>query len=418
MTAHPSRGQLAIDGGKPAKTIPYGTAIRFGSEEEEAAVAAIRSQKLWYIGGTRVLAAEARIRSLYGVGHAIACSSGTAAVHTALAVCGVEPGDEVIVNPVSDWGSVAGVLALGAVPVFADIEVATYSLDPAAVEAAITPRTRAVMVVHMSGYPARIQELAALAKRHALKLVEDCAQAHYTFVGQQVLGSFGDVGAFSTNDSKHISCGEGGFVVLADPEVAKVARLFTDKGYDRDQIKTRGAMGVPFLAYNYRMSELSASVLDVQLAKMPKLIEDRRRYAEALLARISDIPGYIPLPVPPASRPSYWTVLGRIDPAAFRVARTTLVGAMDAEGVGVATGLAPSRVLYGNPVFTRKALHPMSPDKPAAQLAGYEYRLGLCPVAEHITDTAFNLPTSPYFTERDAEETASALRKVLTHFQA
>ncbi|MBA3710605.1 MAG: aminotransferase class I/II-fold pyridoxal phosphate-dependent enzyme, partial [Planctomycetes bacterium] len=251
--------RLAVDGGAKAKNTPYGEGRRFTADDEQAAVAAVRSQHLWYIGGTRVLAAEAAIRRLIGASHAVCCSSGTAAVHTALAACGVEPGDEVIVNPITDWGSIAGILALGAVPVFCDIELATYSLDPEALARAITSRTSAILVVHLGGYPARIREIAGIARASGVALIEDCAQSPLASVDGAMVGTFGDAGAFSTNDSKHISCGEGGVVVARDAEVARVARLFTDKGYDRSA--QRGGQAVGFLAFNYRMSELSAAVL-------------------------------------------------------------------------------------------------------------------------------------------------------------
>ena len=196
-----STEKLAIEGGSQAKITPYGTGNRFGKAEEEAALAAIRSQKLWYLGGTRVFETEKIICDMYGVRHAVLCSSGTAAVHAALAVCGVELGDEVIVSPISDWGSVLGILALGAVPVFADVDEATYSLDPSCVESAITAKTKAILLVHLAGYPARVKEIAAIAKRRDLKLVEDCAQSHYAFLDDKALGAYGDISAFSTNDS-------------------------------------------------------------------------------------------------------------------------------------------------------------------------------------------------------------------------
>jgi perosamine synthetase len=159
------KNELAIYGGNPAKTAPYAKGIRFGKAEEEAVLAAIRSQKLWYKqGGTRVLAVEKTIGEMMGVPHAIVCSSGTAAVHTAVIMCGVEAGDEVILNPVTDWGSVCGVLAAGAVPVFADIRSDTLSLDPDSVAKAFTRRTRAVLLVHVGGYPAHVKEIVASAR--------------------------------------------------------------------------------------------------------------------------------------------------------------------------------------------------------------------------------------------------------------
>jgi len=277
------KSELAIHGGKPAKTVPYTKGIRFGKAEEEAALAAIRSQKLWMKqGGTRVLAVEKTICEMMGAPHAIVCSSGSAAVHMAVIMCGVEPGDEVILNPVTDWGSICGVLAVGAVPVFADIRPDTLSLDPASVAKAITRHTRAILLVHQGGYPAHVKEIVALAKERGVKVIEDCAQSPLALLDGRPVGTFGDVGTFSTNDSKHVSSGEGGFVVTAEAEMARVGRLFIDKAYERD--KTRGQTDVTFLGFNYRMSELSAAVLDVQLRGLEEQIRRRTEYADRLAA--------------------------------------------------------------------------------------------------------------------------------------
>lgn len=407
---------LAIEGGRPAKATPYGVGKRFGEAEEKAAVAAIRSQKLWYLGGKFVFETEALICKMYDVRHAVLCSSGTAAVHTALAVCGVEAGDEVIVNPISDWGSILGILALGATPVFADVDESTYSLDPACVESAISAKTKAILLVHLGGYPARVKEISVIAKKRGLKLVEDCAQSHYAFLDGKALGTYGDVAAFSTNDSKQISCGEGGFVMTNDPHLAKMARLFTDKGYDRDAIRERGTQDVAFMAFNYRMSELSAAVLGVQLQSLPEQIHGRKNYHVLLMQHMGDVSEYRPLKVQDGGQGSYWSVMGRLDLTQFKVDRKTLVTALRAEGIFVTTGMAPSRILYSNTVFQKKTLYPMSSRASSHSLASRSYDGVLCPVAERIVDSSMTFPCSPFFTGVDARETAMGIKKVFRYY--
>ncbi|MEK7412748.1 MAG: DegT/DnrJ/EryC1/StrS family aminotransferase [Planctomycetota bacterium] len=414
---NPTAPVIALNGGKPAKTTPYGTGSRFNSEEEEAAVAAIRSQKLWYKqGGTRVLATEKTICELWNTKHAILCSSGCAAVHTALVMCGVGPGDEVIVNPVSDWGSLMGILALGATPVFCDIDADTYSLDPQCVERAITARTRAIELVHLSGYPAHVQQIVAMAHARGIKVIEDCAQSPLASVGGRVLGTFADVGAFSTNDSKHVSCGEGGFVITSDDIMASIARLFIDKAYSRDA--QRGRTDVAFLGFNYRLSELSAAVLDVQLRKLPKQLKQRRVYAERLLAGLAGVAGYTALQTSPETQGGYWTVLGHLDLSQFRVSRDDIVKALHAEGIPVWAALAPARTLYGISVVQSGIFSPYQRGGRASSLPDKAWRPEDFPVAERIVDSVLPLHCSPFFSARDADETASGVRKVLQHYHA
>ncbi|HYE05509.1 MAG TPA: DegT/DnrJ/EryC1/StrS family aminotransferase [Planctomycetota bacterium] len=385
--------RLAIDGGRPARTAPYGSAPRFGIEEEAAALAALRSQILWSLAGGRVRALEEDLRALYGVRHAIACSSGTAAVHAALAACGIGPGDEVVVNPITDWGSVGGILALGAIPVFCDIGLADGSLDPQAVAAALTPRTRAILLVHLHGIPARAGEIAALARARSLALVEDCAQAPWAEVDGRRVGTFGDVAAFSANDSKHVSCGEGGWILVGDDDLAARARRFCDKGYLRDA--PRGGIDVVAPGLNYRLSELAAAVLRPQLARLPAAVGRRRSWAARLLAALADVDGWVPLRPAPGAEGAWWTVLGRLTGAAAAAGQERIVAALAAEGVPAGAALSPARLLYR-----------------VSALAG-RARVGPCPRAEALAGTALFLPCSDAYGDLDADETAGAVRKVL-----
>jgi len=390
--------KLAISGGPKAKTVPYGTGKRFGIEEANAAVAAIQSQKLWYKGGgTRVISCENTICEMWGVEHAIACSSGSAAVHTALIMCGVEKDDEVIVNPISDWGSIMGIIAIGAVPVFCDISEQDFSLDPNQLSKCITEKTKAIVLVHYCGYPAQVEEIVALADEHGIKVIEDCAQAHLSMIKDKPLGTIGHVGAFSTNDSKHISCGEGGFIITNDSKMADTGRLFIDKCYGT---AARGKRDVIFLGFNYRLSELSAAVLEVQLGKLPEYINQRDIYAQAVIIELQGIKGFKLLSVHEGHKPAFWCILSYIQPEAFSATRGELIDALVVEGIAVSSALAPVRTLY---------------DVSYLQERGYPK--SSYPVAEKISDQVIVLGCSQFYTQQDAEETVIGVRKVLEFYE-
>ncbi|MDF5753703.1 DegT/DnrJ/EryC1/StrS family aminotransferase [Spongiactinospora sp. TRM90649] len=260
-----------------------------GDEEVAAAQRVIRSGMLNSVWGTEARALERAMSELYGSGHAIACSSGTAALHLAVVAAAPDPGDEVITTPITDFGTVAPILAQNAVPVFADVDPSDGNLDPAAVARLIGPRTRAILAVHLFGASARIAELRALAADRGLALIEDCAQAWLTTTpGGEPVGRNGLVGCFSLQQWKHITCGDGGLVITDDDEAARRMRLFADKGWDRAAGRSHVGLGL-----NYRMTELSAAVAGAQLAKLPGVVAARRRTAEALVEALRGLPGVV-----------------------------------------------------------------------------------------------------------------------------
>ncbi|TVR50136.1 MAG: DegT/DnrJ/EryC1/StrS family aminotransferase [Puniceicoccaceae bacterium] len=232
---------------------------------------------------------EAALRERLGARHAHACSSGTSALAAAMAALGIGAGDEVIVPPFTFVADIEGVLLAGAVPVFADVDE-TLCLAPAAVEAAITPRTKAVLVVHMCGAMARIDRLADLCRRRDLVLLEDAAQAlGATFQGRP-LGTFGAAGCYSFDFVKTITCGEGGAVVTADDEVYFRAQAYTDHGHDH-RGNDRGAETHPFWGTNHRISELHAAVGLAQLRKLDRILETQRHHQGTLRVAAASVAG-------------------------------------------------------------------------------------------------------------------------------
>ena len=232
---------------------------------------------------------EQELARRLNVPHAHLCASGTAALATALAACGIGAGDEVIVPPFTFVATVESVIMAGAVPVFADIDE-TLCLSPAAVAAAITPATRAVIPVHMCGAMARIDELAALCENKGLILLEDaCQSVGATFRGK-ALGSFGLAGCFSFDPVKTITCGEGGAVVTSDLAVYQAAHAYADHGHDHVG-SDRGAEAHLVIGSNYRISELNAAVGLAQLRKLDRILETQRRNKSLIKSAMAGVPG-------------------------------------------------------------------------------------------------------------------------------
>jgi 8-amino-3,8-dideoxy-alpha-D-manno-octulosonate transaminase len=223
---------------------------------------------------------EQRLASRFGVRHAHVCSSGTAALSTALAACGVGAGDEVILPPFTFVADLETVLFAGAVPVFAEIDQ-TLCLDPASVAKAVTPKTKAVLVVHMCGAMARLDALADLCRRHQLTLIEDAAQAAGATFHGRMLGTIGTAGCLSFDYVKTITCGEGGAVITDDDNVYRLAQAFTDHGHDHLGAD-RGADRHPHIGLNFRLSELQAAVGVAQLSRLDHILEVQRRHKAVL----------------------------------------------------------------------------------------------------------------------------------------
>lgn len=398
----------AIAGGEKAKRTPYGAAQRYGAEELQELKEALEQNTLFYAQGRKVAQLEAEFAEKIGVKFAIACSSGTAGLHAACIAFGISPGDEVIVSPITDMGTLAPILYQGGVPVFADLTPHGYTLETASVEAKITDRTRAVIAVHLWGNACDLAALRALCDRRGLVLIEDCAQAFGCTDRGAPVGTIGDAGCFSLNEFKHISCGDGGLIVTNDADVAHRLRLATDKCYDR----TPGVLErqPTFLANNYRMTELQGAVARAQVRKLDAIVDRRRGWCEGLTARLKGTPG-LTLPLPTSGcNPSWWFYLMRVTPE-LGVDADRLAAALQAEGVRCGAHY------IGTPVYR----YPIFRDHSAYARGGHpyesrDYKRESCPTAEAILDTGVMLSVSDAFTDIDAEEVACAVTRAAAWF--
>jgi dTDP-4-amino-4,6-dideoxygalactose transaminase len=234
--------------------------------------------------GPEVSAFEAEFAEAHGAAEAVAVNSGTSALFLVLEALGINPGDEVIV-PSFTFAATANVVALtGATPVFVDIDPATYCIDPAAVDAAISPRTAGVIPVHLYGHPADVGALATITARHGLFMLEDAAQAHLATYRGQSVGTFGIAGAFSFYPTKNMTSGEGGMVTTADPALARTIRLLRNQGMEQ-----RYANEVA--GFNMRMTDIHAAIGRVQLRSLPAWNEARQRNAAFLDAGLAELEG-------------------------------------------------------------------------------------------------------------------------------
>jgi dTDP-4-amino-4,6-dideoxygalactose transaminase len=400
--------QLAINGGTPVRTQGFHSWPIWDEREEQALLRALHSGR-WGMGGEETEALQQEFTQAIGVKHAFVVPTGSAALEVALWAAGVGYGDEVIVPPFTFFATASTCLMRGAIPVCADIDAHSYNLDAGAVEAAITPRTRAIMPVHIGGCPANMDAINAVAKRHNLVVIEDACQAHAASWRGTPVGGIGDLGCFSFQSSKNINCGEGGMVTTNDDELA--ARCWSFRNYGRDPQKEwydHVNMGT-----NYRVSQFQAAVLRAQLSRMEEWAKRRAENGDYLAARLREIGGVLPQqPDEGVTRHAYHLLIGRYDAAAFGGwPRERFIEAMQAEGIPASLGY--TRPLYSMPGIQQ----PTMELKRALQLcdADEEYSAPDCPNAETACkEEAFWLLTQSHLlgTREDMDDTLRAVEKV------
>jgi len=405
--------QLALFGGEKVKKTPFGSGNRFGDEELGQLKEALEQGTLFYWHGNKVKEFNRKFAGMYGSKYCVATSSGTAAIHVALGTVGVTAGDEVITSPVTDMGTVIGILYQNAIPVFADLDPYTYNLDPKSIEEKISDKTKAIVVVHLAGNAAEMDTVMDIAKRHNIKVIEDCAQSYYCYYKGKLTGTIGDIGCFSTNNFKHISTGDGGMLLLNDEKLYDKAFRFADKNYDRLSNIPDDMRNIEFLAPNYRMNELTGAVGLAQLDKLYDICEKRNLYGERLSRGIGDLPGIHIPKVIEGGKCSYWFYMLRVDEKKAGVSRDEFSKALDAEGVPNWTGYI-STCVYQYNMFLNKNAYSGTDCPFGCKYYGKDikYYKGMCPTAEEICKTAIRIPVSEFYTDTDCDEVIDAIRKV------
>lgn len=366
---------LALFGGPKVRTKPFPAWPVFDGREEQSLLAALRSGKWGKLHGEQVATFEKRFAAMHGCKHGIGVVNGTVSLRIALMAAGIRGEDEVIVPPYTFLATATAVVEANAIPVFADIDLETFNLDPAAVERAITPRTRAIIPVHMGGQVADMPSLRVIAQKHNLLLLEDAAHAHGAVSGGGPIGSLGHISSFSFQSSKNLTCGEGGIILTSDDRLAAACRSIHNCG----RLETGAWYEHHVMSGNYRLGEFQGAILNGQLDRLPEQTETRDRNGRRLAERLSRIPGVFPQRRPEECvRHSYHLFLFRIDAARFGAPRLAVLEALRAEGIPVSSGYALP--LYRQPLFLNRAFGPYL----ASARDRLDYSAVKCPNSERI----------------------------------
>jgi dTDP-4-amino-4,6-dideoxygalactose transaminase len=386
---------------------PVPQPVRWGDAELERLAAMVKQPSLFYYNGPQTNALLTDFRKHYPFKNVFPCSSGTASLHIAVGALRLRPGEEVIVSPITDMGSVIGVLYQQGVPVFADLDPRTYNMDPGSIRRAITPKTRAIMAIHLAGNPCDMTSILAIAKEHNLAVIEDCAQSWGSRHQGTPVGLMGDFGCYSFNDFKHIACGDGGIVGTNSERYGAGLSKWGDKCYDR----AGGTRDPEELAPNYRMSEPQSAVCVAQLGKLDDIVSRRNRAGSLLTSLLQNLPGVLPPVTREGNYHSYWFYFMRIDPAVLKCTRAEFVAELRAQGVAANAGYIPMPV-YRYKVFQNHNFFGGSWPVRDFGLTTMDYRKVDCPVATAILEDGITMPLNQAMSDRYIEKVGRAIRTV------
>jgi len=397
--------KLALLGGKPVRTRPFPSWPIFGKPEEQRLLRTLRSGKWGRLNGSEVAEFERRFAAMHGCKHGIAVVNGTVSLRIGLMGAGIRAEDEVIVPPYTFFSTASAVIEANAVPVFADIDLDTFNLDPKAVEKAITRRTRAIIPVHFAGQPADMRAIMAIAKKHKLFVMEDAAHAHGANYRNKPAGSLGHLASFSFQSSKNLTSGEGGIITANDDGLAASCRSIQNCG----RIPTGIWYEHHVISGNYRLGEFQGAVLNAQLDRLEQQTKTRDRNGQYLAAKLSQLPGLYPQQRPQdCSRHSYHLFMLRIVASEFGAPRAAVLKALQAEGIPCSAGYGWS--LHQQPMFRNKAFGPYLPNASKS----LDYRKVNCPNCDLLCrEQCLWLEQSMFLgTRTDMDDIGSAFEKV------
>lgn len=345
--------QLALLGGRAVRERPFTSWPIFGEPEEARVLGALRSGRWGRLDGNEVTEFEQRFAAMHGCQHGVSVVNGTVSLRLGLMAAGLDAESEVIIPPYTFFSTASAVVEANMVPVFADIDLRTFNLDPQAVEAAITPRTRALIPVHFAGQVADMDAIMAIAKKHNLLVIEDAAHAHGASYRNRPAGSLGDLASFSFQSSKNLTCGEGGIITTNDPKLAASCRSIHNCG----RIPTGVWYEHHVISGNYRLGELQGALLNAQLDRLEDQTKTRNDNGQCLAERLAKLPGLYPQQRPDfCTRHAYHLFMLRVDGQEFGAPRAAVIEALRAEGVPCSPGYGFS--LPEQPMFRNRAFGP------------------------------------------------------------
>jgi dTDP-4-amino-4,6-dideoxygalactose transaminase len=427
--------KLALFGGKPVRSEPFPAYNVIGEEEKRAVAAVMDSGVLsrylgaWhpdFFGGPEVQAFEREWAKLSACKHAIAVNSCTSGLYAAVGAVGAGPGDEVIVSPYTMIASATAALVFNAVPIFADIDPETYTLSAETIAPRITKRTKAIVVVHIFGQAADMDPIMALAHKHGIKVIEDCAQSPFATYKGRPVGTLGDIGIFSLNYHKHIHTGEGGMCTTNDDDLAE--RLQLIRNHAEAVVEAKGTVNlINMIGFNFRLGEIEAAIGRSQLAKGPDLIARRKTNVRSLESKLRGVPGIKMPKVGPAGDHVYYSHAIDYDTTTTGVSRDLFVKAIKAElpvtngreHEGVLMGAGYVKPLYQTPVYRKMIGYGtvQCPFRCPHYDGDAAYHDGLCPNAEtaHYERVITHEMMRPSMREQDLDDVAAAFHKVSEH---
>ena len=379
----------------------------FDKEELRQVHRALLSQNLFSQGGTTVTDFEKKFAQTYNVPYAASCSSGTAAIHTALGVLDLNPADEVITAPITDMGTIIPILYQNAIPVFADVD-SSYTMDPQDIEKKITPRTKAIIAVHLFGNACNMDAIMKIAQSYNIPVIEDCAQAHLTEYKGRLLGTIGDIGCFSFQQAKHMTCGDGGMAITSNKNYYEKMKLFVDKNYAR---KGWGARAYYGLSPNYRMNGLTAAVGIAQLGKLKAVVEKRNRLGAYFTDLLKDNSELITAAVTEGTKHSYW-----LYPLSLKSMEADLfANELLKEGLKVIPGYTVKPIYLCTEALTNKKTYGKSecPFSCQKNQREFNYREGLCPRAEKALEHLICILLDESWDKERVNKTAQIILKTV-----
>ena len=356
-----------------------------GEEEIEAVVAALRRGEISGSYGQTIPTFEQAFSAYCGCRHGVAVTSGSTALHLAVAAAGIGPGDEVLISSCTNIATALAVVHNRALPVPVDSEDETWNLNLDLLESLITPRTRAILPVHLYGHPVDMDRLMAVAARHELTVIEDCAEAHGATCRGRRTGSFGHMACFSFYSNKVITTGEGGMVLTNDLGLAERLRLLRNLGFTEPRFRHEVA------GFNFRMTGYQAAMGLAQLRRIDRIVAEKRRVASTYRRLLDDVPG-LRLPSEAAWANSVYWMYGLVVTREFPISRDALMGRLLREGVE-----------------TRTFFCPMNQQPCLLAIPGF--RADPCPVADRLWQTGLYLPSSYTLTEAEIEFVSGRIRE-------
>lgn len=394
---------LAIDGGTPSWAEDLSPWPLYENDEIDAVTAVLRSGRVNQWTGEDVRAFEKEFAAYAGTNHAIAVANGTVSLELALLGAGIGDGDDVIVTPRTFMASASCVVTTGATPIFADVDRDWGNLTAESIEAALTPETRAIVLVHLAGMPAELNDIVALAEEHELLLIEDCAQSHGAYYRDLAVGSIGDTGSFSFCQDKIMSTGgEGGLLLMDDEQYYRSVWEMKDHGKSYEAVFEREHdPGFRWLhetfGTNLRMTGMQAAIGRRQLTKLDDWVAKRTKNAALLTERLSAQSALRIPEVPEHVKHAWYKFYAYVRPEALKTdwSRDRIIEALQAEGVPGLSGSCSE--VYLEKAFTNEGLAP-------------EHRL---PIARELGETSLMFPVHPTLRVEEVEAMAGALAKVL-----